>query len=209
MPVYSELVNPNFKRISKVIVRSLITDMFFYMIIGVAGYMSTFNYTQSIVVERKPLEGYDRDYYMLVGAACICLIMVASLPVNYHPWRYQVFIFCFGRDEFNQKENFMITAVFMIFCTAVAIVFPNITSVLSILGGLCSCTMSYLIPTVAYVRMSKKRWYACSNLKPILFFGTLTTIGYISVVATVYLLISGNSTGTIGKRPDLHNDPSE
>ena len=45
MPVYSELVNPNFRRISKVIKRSLLTDMFFYMIIGVAGYMSTFNRT--------------------------------------------------------------------------------------------------------------------------------------------------------------------
>ena len=154
MPVYSELVNPNFRRIAKVIRRSLLVDMFFYIIIGVAGFMSTFNSTQSIVVERAPLEPYKRDYYMLVGAIGICLIMVASLPVNYHPWRYQVFIFCFGRDTFSQKENWAITATFMIFCTAVAIVFPNITSVLSILGGLCSCTMSYLIPTLAYVQLN-------------------------------------------------------
>ena len=208
MPVYSELVNPNFRRIKKVITRSLLTDMFFYMIIGVAGYMSTFNYTQSIVVERPPLEGYSKDYYMLVGALAICLIMVASLPVNYHPWRYQIFIFCFNRDDFNQCENAIITSIFMIFCTGVAIVFPNITSVLSILGGLCSCTMSYLIPTIAYVRMSKFKWYHHTNLLPILFFGTLTIIGYISVVATVFLLVSGNKTGTIGNRTDLHTDPS-
>jgi amino acid permease len=88
MPVYSELVNPNYRRIAKVIRRSLLVDMFFYIVIGVAGYMSTFNETQSIVVERDPLNGYKRDYYMLVGAIGICLIMVASLPVNYHPWRY-------------------------------------------------------------------------------------------------------------------------
>lgn len=143
---------------------------------------------------------------MLVGALGVCLIMVASLPVNYHPWRYQIFIFCFGRSEFSQKENFIITSVFMIVCTAIAIVFPNITSGLSILGGLCSCTMSYLIPMVAYVKLSSEKWYALKNLLPILFFGTLTIIGYISVIETVFLLVTGNKTGTIGDRTDLISD---
>jgi hypothetical protein len=92
----------------------------------------------------------------------------------------------------------------MVFCTGTAIVFPDITSVLSILGGLCSCTMSYLIPTIAHVRCSKERWYNCSNLGPILFFGTLTTIGYISVLLTIWLLISGKAwVGEGTTRKDL------
>jgi amino acid permease len=45
MPVYSELVNPNYKRISKVINRSMVTDMIFYMVIAGSGYLSTFNST--------------------------------------------------------------------------------------------------------------------------------------------------------------------
>ena len=88
MPVYSELVNPNFRRINKIIRRSLLTDMFFYLFIAVAGYISCFNKTNDIVVERAPLDGHERDYFMLVGALGICVIMVCSLPVNYHPWRY-------------------------------------------------------------------------------------------------------------------------
>jgi len=191
LPVYSELINPEFRRIKKIINRSLITDCVFYSIIACAGYFSTFNGTSSIVVERKPLDGNVRDYWMLVGALSICLIMVASLPVNYHPWRYQVFLFCFKRDHFTKKENLIITVIFMTFCTLVAVVFPDITSVLSILGGMCSCTMSYLIPTVAHVRCSKVPWYHCSNLAPILFFGSLTTIGYLSVCLTIWLLITG------------------
>jgi hypothetical protein len=79
----------------------------------------------------------------------------------------------------------------MIGSTAIAIVFPNITGVLSIMGGLCSCTMSYLIPVIAYVRLNKEPWYACKNLGPILFFGTLTIIGYTSVGITFYLLATG------------------
>jgi amino acid permease len=204
MPVYSELVNPNFRRIKKVIFRSMITNMVFYMIIAVSGYMSTFNATNSVVVERYPLDGHDKDYFMLVGAMGIILIMVASLPVNYHPWRYQVFLLCFKRSDFSNKENVVITALFYTFTTLMAAVFPSITMVLTILGGLCSCTMSYLIPTWAYIKTSDEKWYTCKNLFTIFFFGTLTTIGYISVAMTVYQMITGQST--IGNRTDLIGD---
>ena len=149
------------------------------------------------------MNGYPRDYFMMAGIICVCAILIVAIPINYHPWRYQVFIGCFGRSNFSQKENFAITGLFMTFCCLVAIGFPNITSVLSILGGLCSCTMAYLIPTLAYVKLNTQPWYSCKNLPPILFFGTLTTIGYISVVGTVYLLATGSKTGIIGHRSDL------
>jgi hypothetical protein len=127
---------------------------------------------------------------MIVGALGICLIMVASLPVNYHPWRHQAFLFV-GKDDFSETENLVITSLFLASCMGVAIVFPDITSVLSILGGLCSCTMSYLIPMLAYVKSNNDSLLSCRNLAPILFFSTLTVIGYISVGITVYLLYSG------------------
>lgn len=43
LPIYSELVNPNEKRIKKVISRSIIVDVFFYITIALAGYFSTYD----------------------------------------------------------------------------------------------------------------------------------------------------------------------
>lgn len=40
LPIYSELQNPSYPRMAKVIRRSLAVDMTFYMIIGVVGYLS-------------------------------------------------------------------------------------------------------------------------------------------------------------------------
>ena len=40
MPVYSELVKPNYRRIKKVIIRALLTDFVFYLLIANAGYFS-------------------------------------------------------------------------------------------------------------------------------------------------------------------------
>ena len=99
--MYSELVNPNHSRILKVIRRSILADMLFYMVIATSGYLSTFNRTQTIVVEREPLNGYPRDYFMLLGIICVCAMLIVAIPINYHPWRYQVFIGCFGRSEFS------------------------------------------------------------------------------------------------------------
>ena len=43
LPIYSELVNPNQKRIQKVIVRSVLVDVLFYVVIALAGYWSTYD----------------------------------------------------------------------------------------------------------------------------------------------------------------------
>ena len=62
----------------------MITNMLFYAVIAVAGYLSTFNATGQVVVERAPLDGHDRDYFMLVGAMGIILIMVAILSQGFY-----------------------------------------------------------------------------------------------------------------------------
>lgn len=83
----------------------------------------------------------------------------------------------------------------------IAIVFPKITQVLSILGGLCSVTMCYFIPTYAYVKLSSNRWYHLDNLLPIIFFGSLIIIGYTSVVITITEMVTGKQV--LGNRPDI------
>lgn len=43
-------------------------------------------------------------------------------------------------------RNFILTAAFVTVTCALAIAFPNVTNVLSIMGGLCSVTLCYTIP---------------------------------------------------------------
>lgn len=43
LPIYSELVNPNEKRIKKVISRSIAIDVIFYLVIASAGFFSTYD----------------------------------------------------------------------------------------------------------------------------------------------------------------------
>jgi len=87
LPVYSELVRPNYLRIRKIVTRSVFIDFIFYAIMALAGYFSSFNYTNKIVLERDPLEGHTRDYWCLVAIIAIAIVVLVSIPINYHPWR--------------------------------------------------------------------------------------------------------------------------
>jgi len=104
LPIFSELVKPNYTRIKKVVIRALVIDYFFYVIMACAGYFSTFNFTRSIVMDRDDLPGNSPDYWMLVAVVSISSLMFASLPVNYNPWRNQFFMLWKGNTSFSNKE---------------------------------------------------------------------------------------------------------
>jgi amino acid permease len=99
-------------------------------------------------------------------------------------------------------RSFILTASFVAITCALAIGFPNVTNVLSIMGGLCSVTLCYTIPgrlfqyyntilVYCHVKLSDKHWTHVDNLSAILFFGVLIVLGYCSVVDTVYTIATG------------------
>lgn len=146
LPIYSELVAPNYRRISKVVWRSLILDFVFYVLIASCGYLSTFNWTKDIVIDRTPLPAFDPDYFILASSVTICLVLLAAFAMNYNPPRNQFFLLCYKTTDYSNKANFIATVSFVsITCTA-AVVYPNVSSVLSIMGGLCSVSICYTVP---------------------------------------------------------------
>ena len=98
-------------------------------------------------------------------------------------------------------RNLVTTAGFCLLTCAVAVFYPNVSSVLSILGGACSVSICYTVPLYAWIKLSDKHWTAKENLFPLIFFGILIAIGYLSVISTIYMLSLGKSY--IGDRPDI------
>lgn len=146
LPIYSELVNPNERRIKKIVTRAILVDILFYIVIAVAGYLSTFNKTNPIVLKRESIDGRI-DYAIIIAACLIIVTLFVAVPVNYNPFRNQIIYMKYKRDTFSNKENVIITAPFTAVTCLIAILFPDIAAVLAIMGGLCSVTMCYLIPS--------------------------------------------------------------
>jgi len=190
LPVYSELVNPNAKRMKKVINRSIAVDIFFYVLISYAGYFATLNKTSNIMLEREPIEGHSVDYAMVISTIAIIVVLINCIPVNYLPFRQQIFYIFFKKEDCSKMENIVCTAIFILSTAIVAIVYPEITKVLTILGGLCSVTIAYLVPMFAFVKLSGRPLRSPSVIGAIVFFGILICSGYFSVLLTLYEMIA-------------------
>jgi amino acid permease len=155
LPIYGELERKSTRRIKKVITRAVFVMWFLYFFIGMSGYFSTFNRTPRIVLERKSLDGDYIDTTILIGIIALVILLLIHSPVNYFPCRL-ILAQLAGSEEVSRKQNYVITSCFFSCVVIVAIIFPNITSVLSIIGGLCAVTQSYVLPTLMFLKLSHK-----------------------------------------------------
>lgn len=85
LPIFSELVNPNEKRMMKVIGRSLLIDCLFYCAIALVGYFSTLESTPDLVIARPQIDG--KDYFMTLSCLAVILVVLVSSPANYFPFK--------------------------------------------------------------------------------------------------------------------------
>ena len=172
--------------------RSISIDVLFYVTIALAGYFSTYNLTPKIVLDRS-IPGDDTpDLFIMVAQLGIVLVLFVALPANYNPFRNQLFYIAFGRDSFSQKENIICTSIFISVTCFFAIMYPNVSSVLGITGGLNATSIQFLVPMICSIKVSGQPVKAPSNIIKILFFGFLCLVGYANVGTTIYRIFSGN-----------------
>lgn len=82
VPIYYELRRPTESRVMKVVKRGLSINAFFYLIIGMAGYFSTYEETPAIVIEREPLQGITREGPLMIGRILIVVVMCVAFPIK-------------------------------------------------------------------------------------------------------------------------------
>ena len=86
MPIYSELIHPNYKRITKVVDRAIFIDFFFYLTIAVFGYFSSFSATETIVLKRENFNG-KKDYPILISIISVMGCILVAFPCAWNPAR--------------------------------------------------------------------------------------------------------------------------
>ena len=118
----------------------------FYVMMAFFGYFSTIGRTKDIVILRESIPGYTTDYFMMVGKVAVMMVMVVNIVTNYMPFRNNLYQMLFDTDEFSRKANLLITSIFFLFVVLISIIFPKVTSILGIFGGLTSTLICYTIP---------------------------------------------------------------
>lgn len=147
LPVYQELVNPVKYRLMKIIRRSLLLIYTLYILMSLAGYFSTLNNTPEIVLSREPpTEEWTTDWLQTIASILVISTMVTNIVMNYIPFRNSLYFMTTGKENFSTKFNIICTVCFQVACCSVSIVFPNVSNVLAIFGGIASVNIVYIIP---------------------------------------------------------------
>ena len=147
LPVYQELVNPVKYRLMKIIKRSIILIFSLYVIMSLAGYFSTLNNTPEVILSRSPptLE-WETDWLQTAASILVLSTMVSNIVLNYIPFRNSLYFMTTGKENFSTKFNIICTVCFQVATCSVSIVFPNVSNVLAIFGGIASVNIVYIVP---------------------------------------------------------------
>lgn len=124
---------------------------------------------------------------MTIATFLIGVVMVSNIATNYFPFRGIVIYLMTGKQEITTKHNVIITVLFQ-FCTGlVAIIFPNVTDVLSIFGGIASTNICYIVPLTVYIKLRRpgESIFRPKNLFAIIYFCLLTAIGWLSSLSII------------------------
>ena len=154
--------------------------------------MSTLGDTPDLVIARPSLDPKKPDYAMTVSCLAVILVVLVSSPANYFPFKNTLNFMINGKTEMSTKFNIVCTSIFCAMTCFLSVVFPNVKSALSITGGFSSVNMCYIVPLFCWVKLSDKKWYQSSNILYVLFFISLSLIGFISVIVTVIGFFSKN-----------------
>ena len=147
MPVYSELVNPVKYRLMKIITRSIALVLGLYICMSLPGYLSTLNNTPEIVLSRDPFTpDWSTDWFGIGCSVLVLSVMVTNIVLNYIPFRNSLYYMTTGREKFSTTFNIICTACFQAATCSVSIVFPSVSNVLAIFGGIASVNIVYIVP---------------------------------------------------------------
>lgn len=135
--------------------------MAFYALVSVFGYLSTFDATPEVYVERVAPWGFD--VFMAVAQALVVLSLLVNTMVNYVVLRASVFGLVFENPEvtgirYERSEGRALAAsgAFTLLTGGATLCITKLSSVLAIAGGLGSVSICFVIPLIAYCRVSKR-----------------------------------------------------
>lgn len=186
LPIYYELQDRTEKRMGKVLNRSVFIIFAIYLLIGLAGYFSTFEKTPDIVIIReRAVKTFWNALAIQVALFTLILLLLIHAPIVYFPTKHLVFKAYLDSTEVDSDLNRAFCLFFFSLSVLLAILFPNIVATISFLGGLTGSCLFFLIPTWVYAQTHaqelgpfKQKLYQGMGL-------VLLCMGYAAMLVTV------------------------
>ncbi len=182
-PVYKSLKNNIYRRISKVIQRSIILDVILYLLVGVSGFLTSPTNAPDLIINRNKI--WETDYPMTISRLFMAFNAFFGVPANYVGLRIAaISLFC-KDNEITWQRNWAITVPVLFITCFIGIVFNSIISYISLFGGFISVLLGYLFPAMVYIKNNDYPITHWKNISTMIITGALVGIGWTAGVLII------------------------
>lgn len=189
--IYSELYMSNYRRMTKVINRSVLLSGFMYIILGVFGYLSYCSDMPGLVTNRGSVEGPGViDWPMEVAKVLISCALCGTVAIANNSLRISMEQMIAGTEpDENEVRYWTINFGMLLGIMMVAIMLPDAVMYFKILGGIFGVPLSIILPSNSYIAVI---YWTISKNYPLLglvtlWSGFISVLGIFSVVKTFIL----------------------
>ena len=170
----------------KVAFRSCTINLGFYVVIILTGYLSSFDDTPDIIIYRELPEPWFNIPVIIAQILIACGLCI-GIPINYVPLRTAIFNQVYDNSEYSFPRTLTLTIIFSITSCLLAILLPEINTVLSVLGGIGCVTTCFIVPMTAYLTVLHERTVSC--IASLILCSVLVAIGSGSCINAIYKMI--------------------
>ncbi|CAE8609015.1 unnamed protein product [Polarella glacialis] len=171
VPVAAQLIQPSTARIIKVSARVNILQLSFYCLIGITGYISFIGKTYSDILKNYS----DTDGFVAFGRVMLTFTMMVAIPLNLNPTvksALQIRDYLYPQEQLletapdatgeqrprSESQRIVLTMICLYCQAVVAVLVPNVGTILSLLGATVATAMMLVIPAYCMGVVQPPTW---------------------------------------------------
>lgn len=121
---------------------------------SVCGFLSTFNNTPDIFINRQDLNGYH-DYLVVIIKIMLILTINASIANNYNVMRLSFKCIFYKNEEIPKRNDIISIIISILLSNLLGLYVNDIGIILSLVSGISATYICYLIPILIDIKKSK------------------------------------------------------
>lgn len=189
--VRGEMMHKTERRMNRLIAFLLSALIFFFTIISVTGYVSLGDkFVPKLYTLRRKITPESTDYMMQIAQILFTIAAYVKVSLVLFPAREQIYIY-YGLDR-SARNHFIITTILTLLAFSIPMIYPDVTNLLGLIGGITIGTAGYSLPVTlkiaSLLRAGKK------GLSLVIFCLVLVLIVGVQV-SSVYVSLTSSSGG--------------
>ncbi|KAA0714014.1 Sodium-coupled neutral amino acid transporter 3 N-system amino acid transporter 1 [Triplophysa tibetana] len=193
LPIYTELKQPNKKRMQNVANISIMAMFVMYLLTAIFGYLTFYDN-----VESELLEMYHKaDTLMLCVRLAVLVAVTLTVPVVLFPIRRAILQLLFPDKPFHWVIHISITVCLLFAVNLLVIFVENIRDIFGFIGATSAPSLIFILPGVFYLRIVPEEQEPLKSrpkIQVILF----VAMGFIFMIMSITFIIVEWVTGQKG-----------